>query len=319
MRLSLFIYNNPTLFLYLCCVLENKEMEYQSMLQQSDSSIRDNGNIRQQQTYLLRKDSAVDQNVVVDSLVDVKADSISRVQLIVEVEDNRQEGILLPNNLERVDGVFGLLLICFTFFSLVGGINFLRENFSIFYSFKRNSDLQKDPNIRETFFLYFLILQTIILISIGLYAVLLDAYPDQPGASYPLLYILLFVLIIGIAFLLKLLFYRFIGYIFDIRETMKVYSRTYVIMTAVLGILFFIPILLLIYSNYWHLQIDIILLVILVIASVLLFFKVVAFFVREKFNFLFMIVYLCTAELIPYLFLGITLITLYRTDIFQVI
>lgn len=294
-------------------------MNHQSMLQQPDSSIRDNGNIKQQQAYQLREDSAVGLNVAVDSLVDVMTDSISSEQLIAEVEDYRQEGIILPNNLERVDGVFGLLLICFAFFSLVGGINFLKENFSIFYSFKRNTDLQKDPNIRETLFLYFLVLQTIILISIGVYAVLLESYPDQPGARSPLLYILIFILTIGIAFLLKLFFYRFIGYIFDIRETMKVYSRTYVIMTAVLGILFFIPILLLIYSNNWHLQIDIVLLAFLLIGLILLFFKVVAFFVREKFNFLFMIVYLCTAELIPYLFLGITLITLYRTDIFQVI
>lgn len=289
------------------------------MLQQPDSLKRDYGYVREQLTSQLGQDSTASLNFVVDSLIDAGNDSIAAHQFTTEIDDNRQEGIMLPNNLERVDGVFGLLLICFAFFSLVGGINFLKENLSIFYSFKRNSDLQKDPNIRETVFLYFLVFQTIVLISIGVYAVLLDAYPNQPGASSPLLYIGIFISTIGVAFLLKLFFYRFIGYIFDMRETMKVYSRTYVIMTAVLGILFFIPILILIYSNNWHLQIDIILLSILVIGLVLLFFKVVAFFVREKFNFLFMIVYLCSAELIPYLFLGITLITLYRTDIFQVI
>src|SRR5690606_2489510 len=105
--------------------------------------------------------------------------------------------------------------------------------------------------------------------------------------------------------------------IFDEQKRMGVWRRTYIIGIEILGMLYFIPTLLLIYSNYYHLQIIIFMLILFLIVQLILFYQIIVFFIREKFNFLYLIAYLCTFEILPYIFLMIGLVYLYRIDVFN--
>lgn len=90
------------------------------------------------------------------------------------------------------------------------------------------------------------------------------------------------------------------------------YSQTIII--EILGILFFIPTLFLLYADYLHTEIAIFMLILFIVSQLILFYRMIVYFIREKFSFLFMIAYLCTIEIVPYIFLAAGLILLYKTD-----
>lgn len=230
----------------------------------------------------------------------------------------RHDGYPLPFVLEQTDGIFALLLICFLFFSHIGGLGFLKNNMSHLFSYEKSLRIQREANIKEVLFSYFLILQTVILISISLYDVFLEREP-LPDINSPLVNILSFVVVIGVFFVFKSLLYYFLGYIFDFKNIVKLWVKSYFVIIEILGIFFFIPTLLLVYGGYWHTQIFIFMAILFIIAQIILFYRITVFFIREKFNFLFLIVYLCSVEIIPYLFLGGTLFFIYKKDILNIL
>lgn len=230
----------------------------------------------------------------------------------------RHDGRPLPFVLEQTDGIFALLLICFLVFSHIGGLGFLRNNMSHLFSYEKSLRIQREANIKEVLFSYFLILQTVILVSICLYDIFLE-YQPSPDIGSPLISILSFVVVIGVFLILKSVLYQFIGYVFDLKGIARLWVRSYFVIIQILGIFYFIPTLLLVYGGYWHTQIFIFMAILFIIAQIVLFCRIIIFFIREKFNFLFLIVYLCSVEIIPYLFLGGTLFFIYKKDILNIL
>lgn len=229
------------------------------------------------------------------------------------------DGIYIPFHIEQADGVFGLLLVCFLFFAHIynGGIAFLKENVSLLFSSEKGQKIHRQTTVREYLYSYFLIFQTIVLISICIYNIFIEFDARSEAVQRPFISILSYIVLIGLFLGIKDVLYLMLGYIFDEQKRMGVWRRTYIIGIEILGMLYFIPTLLLIYSNYYHLQIIIFMLILFLIVQLILFYQIIVFFIREKFNFLYLIAYLCTFEILPYIFLMIGLVYLYRIDVFN--
>lgn len=231
------------------------------------------------------------------------------------------QGVPLPFALEHTDGVFGLLLLCFLFFTHIykGGFSFLKENALLIFSATRSQKIHRQTTTKEILYNYFLILQAVILISICLYDIFMRYTPVDKGTHTPLITILSFVLLISSYLFLKQLLYKFIGYMFDLGKLMQVWRNTYVVSIEMLGILYFIPTLLLVYSDSYHQVIIGFMLILFLIVQLILFSRIIIFFIREKFNFLFLIAYLCSVEILPYIYIYVGLVYLYRIDVFNLL
>ncbi len=238
----------------------------------------------------------------------------------------RHEGITLPYTFERADSVFALLVVCFFIFAYVyqGGFSLLRENITMLFSIEKSSRRQYETTSRDVWNNYLLVFSSFILIAICLY----DAFATYCGSnteafSKPdyasLLTIVSFVLIFIVFFLLKHVLNVFIGYVFNVKLGEMGYRGTTVIALEILGVIYFIPTLLLIYSDYWHSQIIGFMLISFLIVKLILFYRIIVHFIREKFNFLFLFAYLCSSEIIPYLFLALGLYLVYRMDVYNLI
>jgi hypothetical protein len=232
----------------------------------------------------------------------------------------RHYGDDLPFSLEQTDGIFILILICFLFFTHIynGGISFLKENISLLFSSDRSNRIRKQTTTKEVLYGYFLLFQAVILISICLCDAFIEYDPTEVAAP-PFFTIITFILFIGLFLGVKNFMYKIIGYIFDQQRLMNAWRQVSVISIEVLGVLYFIPTLLLIYSSYYHSEILLFMLMLFIIIQVTLFYQIIIFFVNQKFNFLYLIAYLCTIEILPYIFLSTGLIYLYRTDVFNIL
>ena len=232
-----------------------------------------------------------------------------------------REGVPHSFEIEQSDSVFGLLLLCFVLFAHIykGGVSFLKRNISILFSSDNNKRIPRQTTAREIIYGYFLIFQTSVLTSVCVYDIFIQSEALLGKNETPLITIALFILFIGLFLGIKDCIYIMFGYIFDMNKLMNKLRRTYIIGIEMLGILYFIPILFLIYADYYHLQIVIFMLILFLIVQIILFYQIIAFFIREKFNFLYLIAYLCTFEILPYIFLIIGLAYLYRIDVFNIL
>ena len=235
-----------------------------------------------------------------------------------KTDTSRHYGSKLPFSMESIDGIFVLILFCFLCFTHIynGGISFLKENLSLLFRSEKEKRIHKQTTVRDILYGYFLVFQAIILIAICVYDVFVE-YDSSVVIHTPFLTIITFILTIGIFLGVKDFIYKITGYIFDQQSLMRSWRRVSVVSIEILGVLYFIPTLLLIYSNHYHLEILVFMLLLFLIVQITLFYQIIIFFVNQKFNFLYLIAYLCTFEILPYIFLSTGLIYLYRTDIFN--
>ncbi len=249
--------------------------------------------------------------VGVDSIIDTLSHTVHSEQ--------RYEGDRMPFTIEQSDSIFGLLLVCFLFFTHIynGGYAFLKENVAFLLYPEKSQRLHRQTTSKEVLYSYFLIFQSVVLASIALYDVFLESDEGLDVLHRPLLTIFLFMLLLGVFLGIKDLIYRFLGYIFDQQKEVSQLRRAFIISIEVLGIVYLVPVLLIVYSPYYHFQIIVFMVILFLIVQILLFYQIIIFFIREKFNFLYLIAYLCTFEILPYIFLFIGLAYLYRIDVFN--
>lgn len=270
----------------------------------------------------IKPDSSISYSDGVEGVMSQPDSLLVQPEMHASESDLRHEGVRMPFTIEQTDGVFGLLLICFLFFTHIynGGVNFLTENIKLLFSFKgERRSSYRQITARETLYSYFLIFQSVALISICLYDVLVAFYPLEQSSLTPLFTILMFMVLIALFLGVKDSIYRLLGYIFDTRRQMLVWRQKSVIAIEVLGILYFIPTLLLLYANVYSLQILVFMVLLFLIVQITLFYQIIIFFIEEKFNFLYLIAYLCTFEILPYIFLFIGMVYLYRIDVLNIL
>lgn len=254
----------------------------------------------------------------VDSIAIDSLELVANVPVKTFSMEGHKAGVLHPMRLDRSDGVFALLVICFLLLAHVynGGLAFFKENITLVFSATKSESLETQNTSRDTVFSFFLVFLAVLLISISVYEGLDRFYPLLEVDKRPFVTIGSFVLLILSFVVAKMMINRFIGYVFDFGKHVEAWNRAYLVLFSILGLLCFFPTLMLVYSSYWHSIIIGFVLVLFLIVQVILFLKVIVFFIGQKFNLLYLIAYLCTIEILPYIFLGIGLVHLYNTDIF---
>lgn len=227
-----------------------------------------------------------------------------------------KNGIPLPFNLDQTNGTFILMLICFLFFAYIykGSFSLLKENITLLFSFRKDHQALRNFTTRDAWYTYYLTAQFAILVSISIYDIFTEYGTNRFTEHQPFRTIVFFILLIFVFLLLKFFIYKCIGYIYSKKNEMAVFLYSQTIIIEILGILFFIPTLFLLYADYLHTEIAIFMLILFIVSQLILFYRMIVYFIREKFSFLFMIAYLCTIEIVPYIFLAAGLILLYKTD-----
>ena len=224
------------------------------------------------------------------------------------------EGIPLPFSLEQADGIFILCTICFMMFAYIyqGSFKTAKTNLSLAFSFNPDSYESHSLTTRDIWYSYYLILQFTIFVSITAYSYFIENPGYRVYDGEPSITIIMFIVVISTFLLLKRLIYKMIGSIFDIQQEMKIFEYSQLFIIELLGIIYFIPTLLVIYSGYAHNMICTLMAVVFIVVQFIFFCQQLTFFVRKKFNFLFSIAYLCTVEIIPYVLLITAIIYLYN-------
>lgn len=115
--------------------------------------------------------------------------------------------------------------------------------------------------------------------------------------------------------LVKYLLYMIYGYIFRQGREMQRWHRLLITSLNIFGVFAAIPATLLIVLHHNHLILFCIIAALFVLSQIYLFWRVIVFFISKKYDFLYLIMYLCTVELIPYLFLVYGLLKLYHIEV----
>lgn len=250
----------------------------------------------------------------------------SREDLAVQYETKLYEdqdgydGIKKPYTLEKDDGVFASLLICFILFVSLykGGVAFLKKSSHILFGSLSNSNLANETTTSDFWFNFFLLFQTVLLTSIILFDLFLevDRYPILHHSFFT---ISLFMLTISAFLAIKYFIYNILGYFFNSKEKIKVWLKCYFLILEILGITAFIPVLMLVYSQNFHQELLIVLLILFILSQLILFYRLTVFFLNDNVNLLFLIAYLCSVEIIPYIILYRVLIYQYKIDIISLL
>ena len=241
-------------------------------------------------------------------------------ELFTEQQLERHNGIKPFFSIEQVDGVFALLLLCFLFLTHIykGGFIFFRENAPLVFSMRKNVNQLSETTVSEFWYNFILVFQFILLSAIILFAFFLSKDNSYvPPNSF--LTIVLFMLTISLFGGIKYMIYKIIGYIFDIQEGIKIWLRSYMIMIEIMGLAAFIPVLFLVYSNYLQLALIVFFFALFIFSRLIIIYRITLFFLQENVNFLFLIAYLCSVEIIPYILLYEELLYLFKIDIISLL
>lgn len=231
------------------------------------------------------------------------------------------KGIKRVSAFEQLDGIFISLLLCFLLLVHVYRKGFLsfKENIQLAFSSRDDISMFSESTAREFWYNFLLIIQSAFLFSL----ILLIYFSETKTAVFQPQKIYVTLISFMLALLLfegvKVLFYRFVAYLFDLQTGISVYLRTYMILIQVMGILLYLPVLLLIYFDYYH-NIVIIFFFLLFIASrLIIIYRLSVFFLQKYVNPLYLIAYLCSVEIIPYILLYGGMVYLYENEIINLI
>ena len=201
---------------------------------------------------------------------------------------------------------FLILLVCFVLFSFIfhrKKILLFKNGTNIFKFIATNRLLyNKQSVVMKTWSEVFLILQTIIVLSIAIFIFLWNRDPLLLSFNYWLSFFVGIVMFLFIAFAFKYLVHRCLGGMnipFGTKEWTVSYLRT----NELLGIVSFIPALFLIYVNNYINVLFATLLMLFLASRLIIFWNLLSIFVKNKMGFLYFIVYLCGVEIVPYILL----------------
>jgi len=225
-------------------------------------------------------------------------------------------GIKRFSSIEESDGIFTVLLFCFILLVYIlrkGGSFFKESTRSVFSIKESDTTLFHNETIREFWADVLLVFETVFLYAITVFVFLLES----DSINYPqhfFIKVISFAILILFFELPRFLFFKLSGYLFNLKNVILSYQKVYLITNEMLGIVAFIPVLLLIYFDYYHNVLFILLLFLFVISRLIIIYNVIVFFFNKKVNVLYLIAYLCSLEIIPYILLYNGLVYLYNID-----
>lgn len=214
------------------------------------------------------------------------------------------EGIAIPYSPWASSLLFLLIIVSFMLFAFIfhkEGVA-LTANFKYIFTLSKRAALRskEQVTITEAWGEYFMIVHTILLITILLFSYLWDQglstlTPSDKGLSF-----LFFFLVISVFVGLKMLMYRTIGSFF-LREDMKHWATQYSRLFELIGIVLFLPVVCYLYLPELRYFISLFLIVLFFISRVVIVVELLNIFVKNKVGYFYFFAYLCGTEIAPYL------------------
>jgi len=228
------------------------------------------------------------------------ADSIAADSIRHPAVELSNHPIAITNEINN----WGFILFLFCFFIIVSVINNRNKFFSyMFGRLFRNKSRQNmfyEPSANETFIKFFLILQTVLLLSIIFYKYAVHENIITITSTRKMALLLGKSSLALIAFLLyKFIAYWVAGAVFFKKEIVHQWNEDFISLINLNGIFLFLPTLVLFYVDPVYPFFMIILLFYLILNLFFIFYKVYSIFFQGKQRLLYFILYLCTQEIVP--------------------
>lgn len=206
--------------------------------------------------------------------------------------------------------VTGVIFLCFFLLSYVitmGHRLLLQKIKSIFQERERQSLFDSEDRTGFSYRIY-LFLLTSFMLGLLFFDYVQDYHPTLFQEVSP--YMLLGVdvgLCIGF-YVFKGLLYSFVNWIFFDRDRNERWMDVYFFINYLMGIVLFPLVLLVVYFDLQPQSIILYVGIVAILYIIVLFYKCFSIFFREKYGFLYLIVYFCTLEIVPFLLLWKVLI-----------
>jgi hypothetical protein len=214
------------------------------------------------------------------------------------------------------DLIFSLVFVLLFVFSLVFHANchlFLKMIRDVFYV-KEHLSLFEEIDGNKTIFRSFMIFQSLLLCSICLFftARLYNFIPDYPDVGTNMLFIGAVFVVLLLIYTIKQFLYNLIGTIFTTSNLYKIWRTGYTASVGFWGMLLYIPVLFLAFVKV-YLNIYVLLFAFLYILwRFIIIHKTIYIFGIRGVGFLYIILYLCAQEILPFIFLYEGTIYLYN-------
>lgn len=242
---------------------------------------------------------------------------------VTNLKDNNEGhlGIKHIHSLDQNDGISISLLFCFMLLIHVyrKGFSFFKENIHLTLFSQTESRMSRESTASDFWYNFLLILQTTFLFSLVSFVYFLETKTDVIHPKFPFLMVLSFTLLFLLLEVVKCLFYKFTGYIFDLQKVVSTWIRAYTFVVKITGIFSFIPALFLIYFDYYHDILFVFFILLFIFSRLIIIYRLSLFFLQKNVNFLYLIAYLCSIEIIPYILLYKGMVYLYENEIINLI
>ncbi len=212
------------------------------------------------------------------------------------------EGIPLPYSLQMDNYITTLLLCCFlvTAYILSRSSKFLLKLVKDFILHRERDSIFDTSTAADMRYLLLLVIQTCVLLGIILFNYFNETVPElrlQVGTATLLgIYIggcLLYIF-------LKWLLYSFLGWIFFDKNRISIWSESYFTLLYYLGFILFPFTLSVVYLNINLQTMVLISIILLILIKILIFYKWLNLFCKNLYGGLFLFLYFCALEIVPF-------------------
>ncbi|MDR1652977.1 MAG: DUF4271 domain-containing protein [Prevotellaceae bacterium] len=207
------------------------------------------------------------------------------------------EGVALGSSMETSPfvfiGIVALLFLPLLVFHKSKG--FLKDSFAMILKTRRRQNTFR--SFRSPTMSVFALLSIFFIFSMSLYVFNFSFYES---ATFSYLKLSLIIVATATFFLVKILFIRFLTYVFFDSTITRVTTTDYLNILSLCG-LFIFPILVFrIYANPgWHFYLDILSAIILIVSILLVIVKLFGLFFSKFIDLFYILLYLCTLEILP--------------------
>ncbi len=214
-------------------------------------------------------------------------------------------GEVIPYQLRSDWMVTTLIFICFILISyvLMRGSKYIENQFTSFFSQKERNGLFNVSTSSEVRYKIVLVIQTCMLSGFCIY----DYFSDVNLYLFSIIphYLLLILFIVEVALyvLIKWLAYTYVNWIFFYKIKRKIWIDSFFSVIVWCGFLLFPIVLLIIYFDLYPQISAYLLLIVIIIAKILLFYKCFSNFFNKFYGIFHLILYFCALEIVPDLLL----------------
>jgi hypothetical protein len=241
-----------------------------------------------------------DSTALVDSLQ--KKDSLSQhIDTVIEVIEKRFDGILHPSFPQTENWVFVVLLVLFLLlmYSIVRSHGWLLESIRTFFQVKERSSIFSTAAVNN--FQSKALLQ---IFSTGVLSLYVYLAFWTPPAAFSVVIWLKFLVVTAVFLFLKYVSFRLLGYVFFDNKTMKHAETAYFNILFYLGIVIFPLLILEVYtSSVIQSFIPLVVLFVSILGAILVIIKLFQIFFHKIVAIFYILLYLCTLEILPLIIL----------------